>query len=132
MIGSDGEIPIFGQANPHPRSYGTFVRVLGRYVRELKTISLEDAVHKMSAFPAQRIGLADRGVLREGLRADIAVFDPATVADRATFEQPHQYAVGVTQVIVNGQLAFEGDKMTAARPGRVLYGPAYRGTRRPQ
>jgi dihydroorotase/N-acyl-D-amino-acid deacylase len=132
MIGSDGEIPIFGQASPHPRSYGTFVRVLGRYVRELKTITLEDAVHKMSAFPAQRIGLADRGVLREGLRADIAVFDPATVADRATFEQPHQYAVGVTQVIVNGQLAFEEGKMTSARPGRVLYGPAYRGTRSPQ
>ena len=66
MIGSDGEVPIFGEANPHPRSYGTFVRVLGRYVRELKVITLEDAVRKMSAFPAQRIGLADRGVLREG------------------------------------------------------------------
>jgi len=124
MIGSDGEIPIFGQANPHPRSYGTFVRVLGRYARDLKTITLEDAVHKMSAFPAQRIGLADRGVLREGLKADIAIFDPATVADKATFEQPHQYAVGVTQVIVNGQVAFDDGKMTAARPGRVLYGPA--------
>jgi N-acyl-D-amino-acid deacylase len=126
MIGSDGEIPIFGQANPHPRSYGTFVRVLGRYARDLKTITLEDAVHKMSAFPAQRIGLTDRGVLREGLKADIAIFDPATVADRATFEQPHQYAVGVTQVIVNGQVAFEDGKMTAARPGRVLYGPSKR------
>jgi len=124
MIGSDGEVPIFGEANPHPRSYGTFVRVLGRYVRDLKTISLEDAVRKMSAFPAQRLGLADRGVLREGLKADIAIFDPATVADRATFEQPHQYAVGVTQVIVNGQVAFENGTMTAARPGRVLYGPA--------
>jgi dihydroorotase/N-acyl-D-amino-acid deacylase len=124
MIGSDGEVPIFGEANPHPRSYGTFVRVLGRYVRDLKTITLEDAVHKMSAFPAQRIGLADRGVLREGLKADIAIFDPATVADRATFEQPHQYAVGVAQVIVNGQVAFENEKMTAARPGHVLYGPA--------
>jgi N-acyl-D-amino-acid deacylase len=124
MIGSDGEVPIFGQANPHPRSYGTFVRVLGRYARDLKTITLEDAVHKMSAFPAQRIGLADRGVLREGLKADIAIFDPATVADKATFEQPHQYAVGVTQVIVNGQVAFEDGKMTAARPGRVLYGPS--------
>ena len=126
MIGSDGEIPIFGQANPHPRSYGTFVRVLGRYARDLKTITLEDAVHKMSAFPAQRIGLTDRGVLREGLKADIAIFDPATVADRATFEQPHQYAVGVTQVIVNGQVAFEDGKMTVARPGRVLYGPSKR------
>jgi dihydroorotase/N-acyl-D-amino-acid deacylase len=124
MIGSDGEIPIFGQANPHPRSYGTFVRVLGRYVRDLKVITLEDAVHKMSAFPAQRIGLADRGVLREGLRADIAIFDPATVADRATFEEPHQFAVGVTEVIVNGQVVFENAKMTAARPGRVLYGPS--------
>jgi len=126
MIGSDGEVPIFGEANPHPRSYGTFVRVLGRYVRDLKTITLEDAVHKMSAFPAQRIGLADRGVLREGLKADIAIFDPATVADRATFEQPHQYAVGVAQVIVNGQVVFEDGKMTAARPGRVLFGPAAR------
>jgi N-acyl-D-amino-acid deacylase len=124
MIGSDGEVPIFGEANPHPRSYGTFVRVLGRYVRDLKTITLEDAVRKMSAFPAQRIGLADRGVLREQLKADIAIFDPNTVADRATFEKPHQYAVGVTQVIVNGQIAFEDGKMTAARPGRVLYGPA--------
>ena len=124
MIGSDGEIPIFGQANPHPRSYGTFVRVLGRYARDLKTITLEDAVHKMSAFPAQRIGLADRGVLREGLKADVAIFDPDTVADKATFEQPHQYAVGVAQVIVNGQVAFEDGRMTAARPGRVLYGPA--------
>ena len=128
MIGSDGEVPIFGQVSPHPRSYGTFVRVLGRYARDLKVITLEDAVHKMSAFPAQRIGLADRGVLREGLKADIAVFDPATVADRATFEQPHQYAVGVAQVIVNGQIAFEDGKMTAARPGRILYGPSYRGT----
>jgi dihydroorotase/N-acyl-D-amino-acid deacylase len=124
MIGSDGEIPIFGEANPHPRSYGTFARVLGRYVRELKVITLEDAVHKMSAFPAQRIGLADRGVLRVGLKADIAIFDPATVRDLATFERPHQYAEGVTQVIVNGQLVFEDGKMTAARPGRVLLGPA--------
>jgi dihydroorotase/N-acyl-D-amino-acid deacylase len=123
MIGSDGEVPIFGEANPHPRSYGTFVRVLGRYVRELHVITLEDAVHKMSAFPAQRIGLADRGVLRPGLKADIAIFDPDTVRDRATFEQPHQYAEGVTQVIVSGQVAFEDGKMTAARPGRILLGP---------
>jgi N-acyl-D-amino-acid deacylase len=123
MIGSDGEIPIFGQANPHPRSYGTFVRVLGRYVRDLHVITLEDAVRKMSAFPAQRLGLADRGVLRQGLKADIAIFDPNTVRDLATFERPHQYAEGVTQVIVNGQVAFEDGKMTAARPGRILLGP---------
>src|SRR3954452_5753083 len=126
MIGSEGEVPIFGQANPHPRSYGTFVRVLGRYVRELKTITLEDAVRKMSAFPAQRIGLADRGVLREGMKADIAVFDAATVRDTATFERPHQYAEGVAVVVVNGQVAFENGAMTPARPGRILLGPAAR------
>jgi len=124
MIGSDGEIPIFGEASPHPRSYGTFARVLGRYVRELKVISLEEAVRKMAAFPAQRIGLADRGVLREGMKADIAIFDLAAVRDLATFERPHQYAEGVAQVIVNGQVAFEDGKMTVARPGRVLLGPA--------
>ena len=124
MIGSDGEVPIFGQANPHPRSYGTFVRVLGRYVRELKVITLEDAVRKMSAFPAQRIGLADRGVLREGMKADIAVFDASTVRDTATFEKPHAYAEGVLVVIINGQVAFENGAMTAARPGRILPGPA--------
>jgi dihydroorotase/N-acyl-D-amino-acid deacylase len=124
MIGSDGEVPIFGQASPHPRSYGTFVRVLGRYVRELKVITLEDAVRKMSAYPAQRTGLTDRGVLREGMKADIAIFDPNTIRDLATFEQPHQYAEGVWVVVVNGQIAFEDGKMTAARPGRVLYGPA--------
>jgi N-acyl-D-aspartate/D-glutamate deacylase len=80
----------------------------------------------MSAFPAQRIGLTDRGVLREGMKADIAVFDPATVRDMATFERPHQYAEGVTQVIVNGQVAVDGGRMTDARPGRILYGPARR------
>jgi N-acyl-D-amino-acid deacylase len=124
MIGSDGEVPIFGQAHPHPRSYGTNVRVLGRYVRELNVITLENAIYKMSAFPAKRLGLKDRGTLREGLKADLVVFDPNTVRDMATFEQPHQYAEGVSVVIVNGQVAFENGKMTAARPGRVLYGPA--------
>jgi N-acyl-D-amino-acid deacylase len=81
-------------------------------------------VQKMSAFPAQRLGLSDRGVLRQGLKADIAVFDAATVRDTATFEKPHSYADGFSLVIVNGQVAFEGGKMTAARPGRVLYGPS--------
>jgi dihydroorotase/N-acyl-D-amino-acid deacylase len=120
MIASDGEIPIFGRNSPHPRSYGTFARVLAVYVREKKLLSLETAVQKMSALPAQRLGLADRGVLRTGLKADIAIFDPATVRDLATFEKPHAYAEGFTHVIVNGQVAFENGKMTAARPGRVL------------
>jgi dihydroorotase/N-acyl-D-amino-acid deacylase len=124
MIGSDGEIPTFGQAVPHPRSYGTFVRVLGRYVRDKKLLTLEAAIQKMSSFPAQRLGLADRGVLRTGLKADLAIIDPARVADTATFEKPHSYAVGVSTVIVNGQIVFEAGAMTPARPGRVLYGPA--------
>ena len=122
MIGSDGSVPVFGEANPHPRSYGTFARVLGVYVREKKVLTLEDAVRKMSAFPAARLGLADRGVLRPGLKADIAVFDAATVRDTATFAKPHQYAEGFSHVVVNGQVVFENGEMTGARPGRVLYG----------
>jgi N-acyl-D-amino-acid deacylase len=128
MIGSDGEVPIFGKNHPHPRSYGTFVRVLGVYARDKKVMTLEEAVRKMSAFPAQRLGLTDRGVLRQGLKADLAVFDPARVRDTATFEKPHSYAEGVTHVIINGQVAFENGAMTAARPGRVLYGPGKRGS----
>ena len=121
MIGSDGEIPIFGKEHPHPRSYGTFARVLAVYVRERHAITLEEAVRKMSSFPAQRLGLQDRGILRPGMKADIAVFDPARVRDAATFERPHQYAEGVSTVIVNGQVAFERGSMTNARSGKVLY-----------
>jgi dihydroorotase/N-acyl-D-amino-acid deacylase len=124
MIGSDGEIPQFGVGAPHPRSYGTFVRVLGRYVRELHTITLEDAVHKMSGLPAQRLKLYDRGLIRPGMKADLAIFDPATVADTATFEKPHQYAVGVKYVVVNGRIVIDDGKLTNERPGRILYGPA--------
>jgi N-acyl-D-amino-acid deacylase len=123
MIASDGQVVLFGRASPHPRSYGTFVRVLGRYVRDLKVLTLEDAVRKMSSYPAQRIGLTDRGVLRVGMKADLVMFDPATVRDMATFEQPHQYPQGISVVVVNGQVAFENGAMTAARPGRILYGP---------
>jgi dihydroorotase/N-acyl-D-amino-acid deacylase len=126
MIGSDGEVPIFGKNHPHPRSYGTFVRVLGVYVRDRKFLTLESAVQKMSSLPAQRLGLTDRGVLRQGLKADLVVFDPAIVRDTATFEKPHSYAEGVHAVIVNGQVVFENGRMTDARPGRVLYGPAAR------
>jgi N-acyl-D-amino-acid deacylase len=126
MIASDGEVPIFGRANPHPRSYGTFARVLGVYVRDKKTLTLEDAVRKMSAAPAARLGLSDRGVLRPGMKADLAIFDPATVKDTATFTKPHQYAEGFSAVIVSGQVVFEDGHMTEARPGRVLYGPGRR------
>jgi N-acyl-D-amino-acid deacylase len=123
MIASDGGIPIFGRAAPHPRNYGTFARVLAVYVRERNTITLEDAVRKMSSFPAQRLGLADRGLLRPGMKADIAVFDPVRVRDAATFEKPHQYAEGFSTVVVNGQIVLEQGKISAARPGKVLYGP---------
>jgi N-acyl-D-amino-acid deacylase len=123
MIGSDGEVPIFGRDMPHPRSYGTFARVLGVYVREKQAITLEDAVRKMTSFPAQRLSLADRGVIRPGLRADLVLFDPARIRDAATFERPHQYAEGVSLVVVNGEVIYDKGAMTAARPGRVLLGP---------
>jgi N-acyl-D-amino-acid deacylase len=123
MIGSDGEVPRFGRDNPHPRSYGTFARVLGVYVREKKILGLEEAIRKMSGFPAARLGLTDRGLLRPGMKADIAIFDPERVRDMATYEKPHQYAEGFSHVVVNGQIVFEKGEMTSARPGRVLYGP---------
>ena len=126
MVASDGEIPVFGRDHPHPRSYGTFARVLGVYVREQKLLPLETAVQKMSSLPAARLGLHDRGVLKPGLKADVVLFDPAVVRDMATFEKPHAYARGVSYVLINGVVAFEEGRMTAARPGRVLYGPAYR------
>ncbi len=112
------------EALPKSINIGTFARVLAVYVRDKKVISLEEAVKKMSAMPAARIGLTDRGMLRPGMKADIAIFDSATVRDAATFDKPHQYAEGFSHVIVNGQVIFENGAMTAARPGRVLYGPA--------
>jgi len=124
MIGSDGGIQILGRGAPHPRSYGTFARVLAVYVRERNVITLEDAIRKMTTFPAQRLGLRNRGLLREGMKADITVFDPLRVRDMATFEQPHQYAAGFSTVVVNGEIAFENGAMTKARPGKVLYGSA--------
>lgn len=126
MVASDGDVIVFGRARPHPRSYGTFARVLGEYVRERGVLTLEEAIRKMSAFPAQRMGLHDRGLIRPGLAADIAVFDPAEVRDTATFDEPHRYAEGFSLVLVNGEVVVEGGRVTDARPGRVLYGPARR------
>jgi N-acyl-D-amino-acid deacylase len=124
MVASDGSVVAFGQAVPHPRSYGTFARVLGHYVRELNVISLEEAVRKMTSFPAQRLGLPDRGILRPGMKADLVLFDAATVRDMATYERPHQYAEGFNLVVVNGQIAFENGVMTGVRSGQILVGPA--------
>jgi N-acyl-D-amino-acid deacylase len=125
MIASDGGIPLFGKDVPHPRNYGTFARVLGRYVRERKVLTLEDAVRRMTSLPASRFRIFDRGLLRPGMKADVMVFDPATVADKADFARPHQYAVGARHVLVNGKPVLVDGAMTAARPGQVLYGPAY-------
>ena len=126
-IGSDGSAvnpdgPT-GQTHPHPRYYGTFPRVLGRYVRELKTITLPDAVKKMTSMNADKIGIKDRGRLKEGLAADVTIFDPARVIDRATFEQPHQFPVGIKYVIVNGVVTIDNEQHTGALAGRVIYGP---------
>jgi len=111
---------------PHPRSFGTNVRVLGKYVREQKVLGLEDAVRKMTSLPAQVLRLTDRGVLREGCWADVVVFDPETVMDRASYEQPKQYPTGIEHVLVNGCPVIAGGKHTGARPGQVIYGPARR------
>ena len=125
-IGSDGPLGVFGVGAPHPRQYGTFARVLGHYVRERQIISLEEAVRKMTSLSAQRLAIRDRGLLREGFFADIAIFDPDTVADRSTFDDPHQYAVGMDTVLVNGQVVVADGRHTGARPGRILYGPGHR------
>src|SRR5918997_1743417 len=123
MIASDAGVRRAGEGVPHPRGTGNNARVLGRYVRELKIVTLEDAVRKMTSLPAQTFNLRDRGLLREGMAADLVVFDPETVADRATFERPHQYPSGITHVFVNGVAVFAEGRSTGARPGAALRGP---------
>ena len=120
MVASDSGVRRFGEGVPHPRGYGNNARVLGRYVRELKLITPEDAIRKMTSLPAQTFGLRDRGLVREGMAADLVLFDDGTVADRATFEQPHQYAAGFDYVIVNGSVVIDAGQLTAARPGAAL------------
>ena len=120
MIASDGRLTQPGEGHPHPRWYGTFPRVLGLYARDKGVLSLEQAVRKMSTMPAERMGLRERGQLREGWFADVVIFDPATVSDQATFEDPHQYPVGIDWVLVNGAIAVENGQYRNIRPGRVL------------
>ena len=124
MIGSDGRAVapygVLRRGKPHPRYYGTFPRVLAKYVREDTVLTLEEAVRKMTSAPAQRLGLKDRGLLREGLRADIVVFDPERVQDTATFQDPHQYPKGIPYVVVNGEVTIEESEHTGARAGIVL------------
>ena len=114
---------VFLKSNPHPRAYGNFARVLGKYVREEKLIPLGEAIRRLSALPATNLGLDRRGYLKEGMFADVVVFDPATVGDRATYAQPHQYAVGMKHVFVNGTQVLKDGEHTGATPGRALWGP---------
>jgi N-acyl-D-aspartate/D-glutamate deacylase len=118
---------ILGQDHPHPRAYGTFPRILRKYVRQQHLLTLPDAIRKFTALPAQREHLIDRGVLKKGMWADVVVFDPATIHDVATYENPNQLSRGMHDVLVNGVPVIEGGEMTGARPGQVLLGPGYRG-----
>jgi N-acyl-D-aspartate/D-glutamate deacylase len=115
--------PPFTKSNPHPRAYGNFARVLGKYVRDEKVLSMSDAIHRLSGLPATNLGLDHRGFLKDGMFADVVVFDPATITDHATFEKPHQYATGVKHVFVNGVQVIKNGEHTGAKPGRALWGP---------
>jgi len=130
-FGSDGAALApegqFLKSNPHPRSYGNFARVLGRYVREEKLITLEEAVRKLSSMPAEHLGLRRRGKLAAGFHADVVLFRADSIADRATFENPHQLAVGVTHVFVNGVAVVKDGRHTGATPGQVVRGPGWTG-----
>ena len=114
---------VFLKSNPHPRAYGNFARVLGKYCRDEKEITLPEAIRRLSALPATNLGLDHRGMLKEAMSADVVVFDPATIADHATFEKPHQYATGVKHVFVNGVQVIKDGEHTGAKPGRALWGP---------
>lgn len=125
MFATDGFAPKPGEASPHPRCYGTFPRILGRYVREKHVLTLEEAIRKMTGLPSSRLKLPDRGLLRPGMKADIVVLDPGRIADRSEFTKPHQFSIGVQHLIVNGKPVLLDGAMTGALPGRVLFGPAY-------
>ena len=129
-IGSDGTAVAtsgpLARGNPHPRYYGTFPRVLGRYVRDEKVITMEEAIRKMTSANAAKIHIYDRGILRPGMAADVAVFDPARVIDNSIWDKPHQYATGIEYVLVNGTVVLDKGNHTNARPGTILYGPGKR------
>jgi N-acyl-D-amino-acid deacylase len=125
--GAVAEDGIFSEEKSHPRAWGSAARILGKYVREEKLLPLEEAIRKMTSLPASRMGLSERGILRPGMAADLVAFDPETVRDRSTFEDPLHYCEGIPYVAVNGELVVDGGKITAARPGRALKGPGYRG-----
>ena len=123
MAGADAGVPTPGRSMPHPRAYGTNARILGKYVREERVISLEEAIRRMTSLAARKFNLKDRGLLKEGMAADIVLFDEKEVNDKATFENPHQYSVGFKVIIVNGKLVMENGTHTGIKSGKVLYGP---------
>lgn len=125
--GAKAEDGIYSEEKSHPRAWGSTARILGRYVRDEKVLSLEEAVRKMTSLPASRMGLADRGILRPGMAADIIAFDPVTVRERSTYADPLHYSEGIPFVCVNGRLVVDGGRITNERPGRALKGPGVRG-----
>jgi N-acyl-D-amino-acid deacylase len=131
MIASDGGVEVYGFGVTHPRSYGTNARVLGRYVRERKTLTLEDAIRRMTSLPAQRFRIDDRGLLRVGYAADILVFDEKTVSDKATYERPHAYSVGFKYVMVNGKLTVDNGRHNETKAGQIIYGKGYTSGQKP-
>jgi N-acyl-D-amino-acid deacylase len=120
---------VFLKSNPHPRAYGTFARLLGRYVRDEKVVPLEEAVRRLTSLPATNLKLARRGLLKPGYYAEVVVFDPGAIQDHATFEKPHQYATGVRHVFVNGTQVLKDGEHTGATPGRIVRGPGWKGGR---
>ncbi len=120
MIASDGRLTKLGDGHPHPRAYGTFPRVLGYYAREKSTISLSQAIYKMTKLPATNLGLKDRGLIKEKMLADIVIFDPATVIDKSTFQNPHQYPEGIQYVIINGKISIDNGEFKNVKAGYVL------------
>jgi dihydroorotase/N-acyl-D-amino-acid deacylase len=124
--GAKAEDGIYSEEKSHPRAWGSTARILGHYVREEKVLTLEEAIRKMTSLPASRMGLADRGIVRPGMAADVVAFDPATVRERSTYADPLHYSEGIPFVCVNGRLVVDGGRITDARPGRPLMGPAYR------
>ena len=124
MFETDGDPIGYGQGFPHPRSYGGFARVLARYVREQKVLTLEDAIRRMTSLSAAQIGQSDLGLIQEGRRADIVMFDPERIADLATYQDPHRFSVGMVHILINGELVLRDGSLTGAKPGRVLKGPA--------
>jgi N-acyl-D-amino-acid deacylase len=119
-VASDGGVREFGVGMPHPRGYGTNARVLAMYVRDRNLLTLEDAIRRMTSLPARTFHLRDRGVVREGAAADLLIFDPVKVQDKATYEKPHQYSEGFDYVLINGVIMVDGGKLTDRRGGRVL------------